>query len=158
MLFNLLWLNYNSASSIVTRNICSLHANDCPADVFSFFVGVQQQVSANCLNDINMVQDSDGASIASTPFNSAPSQALALELEFGDNNGDTTPPLPPPPETGILNVFKIVECTDSAIANIPDMCEPSCSCYGLILTVILNCIVAWIYQRYIVGHDESWDW
>ncbi|HZD35457.1 MAG TPA: hypothetical protein VE130_09655 [Nitrososphaeraceae archaeon] len=40
--------------------------NDCPADVFSFFVGVQQQASANCMNDINSVQDSDGASIAST--------------------------------------------------------------------------------------------
>jgi hypothetical protein len=69
--------------------------NDCPADVFSFYVGVQQQASANCLNDINSVQDSDGASIASTPFNAAPSQALDLKLEFGDDT-DGTPPPPPP--------------------------------------------------------------
>jgi len=66
--------------------------NDCPADLVSIIIGVQQQASANCLNDINMAQDSDGAAISSTPFNAAPSQTLDLELEFGDENGDTTPP------------------------------------------------------------------
>ena len=69
--------------------------NDCPADVFSLFVGIQLQASANCLNDTNMVQDSDGTAIASTPSNAAPSQAIELELEFGDDNGglpDSTPP------------------------------------------------------------------
>jgi hypothetical protein len=68
---------------------------DCPADVFSFFVGVQLQASANCLNDTNMVQDSDGTAIASTPANAAPNQAIELELEFGDDNSgppDSTPP------------------------------------------------------------------
>jgi hypothetical protein len=29
------------------------------------------------------------------------------------------------PQTAIINVVKIVECTDSAIANIPQMCDPS---------------------------------
>lgn len=45
--------------------------NDCPARVFSLLIGIQQQASANCLNDINMIQDSDGAAIASTPSNAA---------------------------------------------------------------------------------------
>jgi hypothetical protein len=34
-----------------------------------------------------MVQDSDGAAIASTPTNAAPNQELDLELEFGDEIG-----------------------------------------------------------------------
>jgi len=66
--------------------------NDCPPDLVSIIIGVQQQASTNCLNDINSVQDSDGASIASTPFNAAPSQKLSVELEFEDDNGGTVPP------------------------------------------------------------------
>jgi hypothetical protein len=58
--------------------------NDCPAEVFSLILGIQLQASANCLNDLNMVQDSDGAAISSTPTNAAPSQAIDLELEFDD--------------------------------------------------------------------------
>ena len=58
--------------------------NDCPADVFSFLIGIQQQASANCLNDLNSIQDSDGAAISSVPTNAAPSQELDIELEFGD--------------------------------------------------------------------------
>ena len=50
-------------------------------------IGIQQQASANCLNDANMVRDSDGTAIAPTPFNAAPNQAIELELEFGDDNG-----------------------------------------------------------------------
>jgi len=61
--------------------------NDCPAELLSLIIGIQQQASANCLNDINMVQDSDGAAIASTPTNAAPNQELDLELEFGDEIG-----------------------------------------------------------------------
>jgi hypothetical protein len=33
--------------------------NDCPGDLVSIIIGVQQQASANCLNDLNAVQDSD---------------------------------------------------------------------------------------------------
>lgn len=65
--------------------------NDCPSDLLSLIIGVQLQTSANCLNDLNSVQDSDGAAISSTPFNAAPSQALDLELEFGDENDGTMP-------------------------------------------------------------------
>jgi hypothetical protein len=65
--------------------------NNCPAELLSLIIGVQQQASANCLNDINMVQDSDGAAIASTPTNAAPNQELDLELEFGDEIIDLTP-------------------------------------------------------------------
>jgi hypothetical protein len=58
--------------------------NDCPADVFSLLIGIQLQASANCLNDLNSIQDSDGAAISSAPTNAAPSQDLDIELEFGD--------------------------------------------------------------------------
>ncbi|HZD34714.1 MAG TPA: hypothetical protein VE130_05875 [Nitrososphaeraceae archaeon] len=58
--------------------------NDCPAEVFSLILGIQLQASANCLNDLNMVQDSDGAAISSTPSNAAPSQAIDLELDLGE--------------------------------------------------------------------------
>ena len=61
--------------------------NDCPAELISLIIGIQQQASANCLNDINMVQDSDGAAIASTPTNAAPNQELDIELELGDEIG-----------------------------------------------------------------------
>jgi len=67
--------------------------NDCPADLVSVIIGIQQQASANCLNDINSVQDSDGAAIASTPTNAAPNQELDLELEFGDEDGGSSIPL-----------------------------------------------------------------
>ena len=50
------------------------------------------QINTNCLNDTDMVQDSDGASIASTPFNSDPNQALELDPNFGDENGGPTQP------------------------------------------------------------------
>ncbi|MGA7369410.1 MAG: thrombospondin type 3 repeat-containing protein [Nitrososphaeraceae archaeon] len=40
---------------------------------------------------ISTLQDSDGAAISSTPFNAAPSQALDLELEFGDEEDGTMP-------------------------------------------------------------------
>jgi len=63
--------------------------NDCPADLVSVIIGVQQQASPNCLNDTNMVQDSDGAAISSAPFNSAPSQTLDLDLEFREDSGTT---------------------------------------------------------------------
>jgi hypothetical protein len=59
------------------------------------------------------MQDSDGASIASTPFNAAPSQALDLELEFGDEDGETLPL--PEPQTATLNVIKEVICTQDLI-------------------------------------------
>jgi hypothetical protein len=55
--------------------------------LISLIIGIQQQASANCLNDINMVQDSDGAAIASTPTNAAPNQELDIELELGDEIG-----------------------------------------------------------------------
>jgi hypothetical protein len=42
------------------------------------------------LGDSNLVQESDGAGISSTPFNAAPSQALDLELEYADEDGGTT--------------------------------------------------------------------
>lgn len=57
--------------------------NDCPAEVFSLGIAVQLQASANCLNDANMVQDSDGTAIASTPANAAPSQAINIDLDLG---------------------------------------------------------------------------
>lgn len=41
-----------------------------------------------------MVQDSDGAAIASTPSSAAPSQVLEIELEFGVENCDAGIPLP----------------------------------------------------------------
>lgn len=63
--------------------------NDCPTDLVSIIIGVQQQASANCLNDANMVQDSDGASIASAPINAAPSQAIDIGVG-----------IVPPPEVG----------------------------------------------------------
>ncbi|MGA7370594.1 MAG: hypothetical protein WBX01_15810, partial [Nitrososphaeraceae archaeon] len=53
--------------------------NDCPAELLSVIIGIQLQASANCLNDQNLVQDSDGTSIASTPANAAPNQALELD-------------------------------------------------------------------------------
>ncbi|HZD35044.1 MAG TPA: hypothetical protein VE130_07555, partial [Nitrososphaeraceae archaeon] len=46
--------------------------NDCPADVFSLLIVIQLQANANCLNDLNSVQDSDAAAISSTPTNAAP--------------------------------------------------------------------------------------
>lgn len=58
-------------------------------ELVSVIIGIQQKASANCLNDITMVQDSDGTTIASTPVNAAPSQELELELEFGDEVGST---------------------------------------------------------------------
>jgi len=64
--------------------------NDCPADVFSLLIGIQLQASANCLNDINSIQDSDGAAISSAPSNAAPSQELDIELEFGEEDGIIT--------------------------------------------------------------------
>jgi len=82
--------------------------NDCPADVFSFLIGIQLQASANCLNDINSIQDSDGAAISSAPTNAGPSQELDIELEFGDefdgsgllemgnSLGDILPEIPTP--------------------------------------------------------------
>ncbi|MGA7368372.1 MAG: hypothetical protein WBX01_04535 [Nitrososphaeraceae archaeon] len=36
------------------------------------------------------MQDSDGAAISSAPSNAAPNQELDLELEFGDENIDST--------------------------------------------------------------------
>jgi hypothetical protein len=57
--------------------------NDCPAEVFSLILGIQLQASANCLNDLNMVQDSDGAAISSTPTNAAPNQDIELDLDLG---------------------------------------------------------------------------
>jgi hypothetical protein len=58
--------------------------NDCPAELISLIIGIQQQASANCLNDINSIQDSDGAAISSAPTNAAPNQKIDIELEFGD--------------------------------------------------------------------------
>ena len=58
--------------------------NDCPAEVFSLILGIQLQASANCLNDLNMVQDSDGAAISSTPTNAAPNQDIDLDLDLGE--------------------------------------------------------------------------
>jgi len=66
--------------------------NNCPADLVSIIIGIQQQASANCLNDLNSVQDSDGAAISSTPTNAAPNQELDLEVEFGDDDGGSTIP------------------------------------------------------------------
>jgi len=69
--------------------------NDCPAELISLIIGIQQQASANCLNDINSIQDSDGAAISSTPFNAAPSQAIDIEI------GERTPvPSVPPVDVG----------------------------------------------------------
>jgi hypothetical protein len=59
--------------------------NDCPSELLSIIIGIQLQTSANCLNDINSVQDSDGAAISSAPSNAAPNQALDLELDFEDD-------------------------------------------------------------------------
>jgi len=61
----------------------SAASNDCPAEVFSLIIGIQLQASANCLNDQNLVQDSDGTAIASTPANAAPNQALDVDLDLG---------------------------------------------------------------------------
>ena len=58
--------------------------NDCPSELVSLIIGIQLQTSANCLNDLNSIQDSDGAAISSAPTNAAPNQELDLELEFGD--------------------------------------------------------------------------
>jgi hypothetical protein len=58
--------------------------------LLSLIIGIQLQTSANCLNDINSVQDSDGAAISSAPSNAAPNEELDLELEFGDENIDST--------------------------------------------------------------------
>jgi hypothetical protein len=95
--------------------------NDCPAELLSVIIGVQQQASANCLNDINSVQDSDGAAISSTPFNAAPSQALDLELEFGDGDGTTPPPPPPPPPPTDTDGDGIPDNSD----NCPDVSNPN---------------------------------
>jgi len=65
--------------------------NDCPSELLSLIIGIQLQTSANCLNDINSVQDSDGAAISSAPSNAAPNQELDLELEFGDEDGSANP-------------------------------------------------------------------
>ncbi|HZD34678.1 MAG TPA: hypothetical protein VE130_05695, partial [Nitrososphaeraceae archaeon] len=46
--------------------------NDCPSELVSLIIGIQLQTSANCLNDINSIQDSDGAAISSAPTNAAP--------------------------------------------------------------------------------------
>jgi len=64
--------------------------NDCPSELVSLIIGIQLQTSANCLNDLNSVQDSDGAAISSTPTNAAPSQELDIELEFGEEDGILT--------------------------------------------------------------------
>jgi hypothetical protein len=62
--------------------------NDCPSELLSLIIGIQIQTSANCLNDLNSVQDSDGAAISSAPFNAAPNQAIDLDLDLA--------PSPPP--------------------------------------------------------------
>jgi hypothetical protein len=90
--------------------------NDCPSELLSVIIGIQLQTSASCLNDLNSVQDSDGASIASTPFNAAPSQAIDIEL------GERTPVPPAPPQTASLTVVKQVECSDEIIDL--DLCQP----------------------------------
>jgi len=63
--------------------------NDCPSELLSLIIGIQLQTSANCLNDINSVQDSEGAAISSAPSNAAPNQDLEIELEFGDEDSDS---------------------------------------------------------------------
>jgi hypothetical protein len=65
--------------------------NDCPTELISLIIRIQQQASANCLNNINSIQDSDGAAISSTPFNAAPNQAIDVEI------GERTPVPPVPP-------------------------------------------------------------
>ena len=65
----------------------SVANNDCPSELVSLIIGIQLQTSANCLNGLNSVQDSDGAAISSAPTNAAPNQELDLELEFGDGDG-----------------------------------------------------------------------
>lgn len=75
---------YNGDSNAQT----SAANNDCPAEVALLAqIAVQIQTSANCLNDANMVQDSDGTAIASTPANAAPSQTIEIGLELGDLGG-----------------------------------------------------------------------
>ncbi|HZD34110.1 MAG TPA: hypothetical protein VE130_02810 [Nitrososphaeraceae archaeon] len=53
--------------------------NDCHAELLSLVIGIKERASANCLNDINSVQDSGEAAISTTPFNAAPTQASMID-------------------------------------------------------------------------------
>jgi hypothetical protein len=82
--------SYVSAKKYGDSNSQSSTANnDCPSELLSLIIGIQLQTSANCLNDLNSVQDSNGAAISSAPSNTALGQTLGIELEFGDDNGST---------------------------------------------------------------------
>jgi hypothetical protein len=99
--------------------------NDCPA-IADTPSAIQQQINTNCLNDTDMVQDSDGASIASTPFNAAPNQALELDPNFGDENGG---PTQPPTHTCVecftesLTPEQISRLQDFYLEKIFDICQ-----------------------------------